>query len=91
VGIAEAERRLERLRRGLMPRVEVRPTSARWAWVEYLLAQGGPEAGLAALDAWRQGGSFAAWKRAFKPYNLPVRVARLRARDGVPGAAVVNG
>jgi radical SAM superfamily enzyme YgiQ (UPF0313 family) len=91
VGIAEAERRLERLRRGLMPRVEVRPTSARWAWIEYLLAQGGPEAGLAALEAWRQGGSFAAWKRAFKPYNVPVRVARLQARDVVPVAAVVNG
>ena len=38
----------------------VRPTSARWAWVEYQLAMGGIEAGLraradanaAALDAW---------------------------------------
>jgi len=66
VGVAEAERRLERLRRGLMPRVEVRPTSARWAWIEYLLAQSGPEAGLRALEAWRAGGTFSAWKRAFR-------------------------
>jgi radical SAM superfamily enzyme YgiQ (UPF0313 family) len=64
--IASVERKLDRLRRGLRGRAEVRPTSARWAWVEYMLAQAGPEAGLAALDAWRAGASFADWKRAFK-------------------------
>ena len=64
-GIREIDGRLERLRRGLQGKAEVRPTSARWAWVEYMLAQCGPEAGLAAMDAWRAGGSFAAWKRAF--------------------------
>jgi len=37
-------------------RAEVRPTSPRWAWVEYMLAQGGEDAGLAALEAWRAGG-----------------------------------
>jgi hypothetical protein len=30
-----------------------------------MLAQGDSRAGLAAMDAWRDGGSFAAWKRAF--------------------------
>jgi hypothetical protein len=50
-GIREIDARLERLRRGLKGRAEVRPTSARWAWVEYMLAQCGPEAGLAAMDA----------------------------------------
>jgi radical SAM superfamily enzyme YgiQ (UPF0313 family) len=64
-GIREIDGRLERLRRGLQGKAEVRPTSARWAWVEYMLAQCGPEAGLAAMDAWRAGGSFAAWKRSF--------------------------
>lgn len=64
-GIGVVESRLERLRRGLAGRAVVRPTSARWAWVEYMLAQGDARAGLAALDAWRDGGSFAAWKRAF--------------------------
>jgi len=38
----------------------------RWAWVEYKLAQGGAAAGLAAFDAWKDGGDFAAWKRAFE-------------------------
>jgi len=64
-GIREVEARLDRLRDGLKGAVEVRPTSARWAWVEYLLAQGGPEAGRRALAAHRAGGTFAAWKRAF--------------------------
>jgi radical SAM superfamily enzyme YgiQ (UPF0313 family) len=64
-GIREVDGRLDRLRRGLQGKAEVRPTSARWAWVEYMLAQCGPEAGLAARDAWVAGGTFADWKRAF--------------------------
>jgi radical SAM superfamily enzyme YgiQ (UPF0313 family) len=64
-GVREVEARLERLRRGLQGAAEVRPTSARWAWVEYLLAQGGLDAGRRALAAHQAGGSFAAWKRAF--------------------------
>jgi radical SAM superfamily enzyme YgiQ (UPF0313 family) len=72
--IASIERKLSRLRAALRGRVEVRPTSARWAWVEYRLAQGGPDAGLAALEAWRNGGSFAAWKRAFGKIAEPVVV-----------------
>ncbi|MCW5801731.1 MAG: radical SAM protein [Deltaproteobacteria bacterium] len=69
-GIDVVEDRLDRLRRGiaaagLAARVEVRPTSARWAWVEYMLAQGESSAGLAAMDAHRAGGNFAAYKRAF--------------------------
>jgi radical SAM superfamily enzyme YgiQ (UPF0313 family) len=80
-GIREVEGRLERLRRGLRGRAEVRPTSARWAWVEYMLAQCGPEAGLATLDAWRKGGSFAAFRRAFEERGAQPFVAR-RVEDG---------
>jgi radical SAM superfamily enzyme YgiQ (UPF0313 family) len=69
-GIPLVEHRLERLRKGLRGRVQVRPTSARWAWVEYMLAQGEQKAGVAALDAWRAGGSFAAWKKAFKQHGV---------------------
>jgi len=64
-GVAAVDRKLERIRRGLSGAAEVRPTSARWAWVEYLLAQGGVGAGLAALAAHRAGGAFGDWKRAF--------------------------
>jgi hypothetical protein len=56
---------LQRLKQGLKGCAEVRPTSARWAWVEYLLAQGGADAGLRAYAAHLAGGSFAAWRRAF--------------------------
>jgi radical SAM superfamily enzyme YgiQ (UPF0313 family) len=64
--IHSVEAKLSRLRVGLKGIAEVRPASARWAWVEYMLSQGGEAAGLAAMDAWRNGGSFDAWKRAFK-------------------------
>ena len=69
-GISLVEARLARLRKGLSAaglggKVAVRPTSARWAWVEYMLAQGESNAGLAVMDAHRAGGSFADYKRAF--------------------------
>jgi radical SAM superfamily enzyme YgiQ (UPF0313 family) len=80
-GIAEVESRLAFLRRGFAGRVDLRATSARFAWVEYMLAQAGPEAGLAALDAWRGGGSFAAWKRAFRARGVTPHGAR-RVPDG---------
>jgi radical SAM superfamily enzyme YgiQ (UPF0313 family) len=64
-GIDVVDRRLDRLRRGLRGRVDVRSTSAKWAWVEYVLAQGGEAAGLAAVEAARAGGRFADYRRAF--------------------------
>jgi radical SAM superfamily enzyme YgiQ (UPF0313 family) len=64
-GIATVRARLDRLRRGLKGKAEVRSTSARWAWVEYVLAQGGAPEGLATLSAVRAGGTFAAYQRAF--------------------------
>jgi radical SAM superfamily enzyme YgiQ (UPF0313 family) len=57
--------KLARIRAGLKGKADVRPSSARWAWVEYMLSQAGESAGLAAMDAWKAGGSFSAWKRAF--------------------------
>lgn len=53
--VASLEGKLRRLRAALKGRVEIRPTSARWARVEYLIAQGGEQTGLAALSAWRSG------------------------------------
>jgi radical SAM superfamily enzyme YgiQ (UPF0313 family) len=65
-GIKTVEQRLDRLRRGVKGRVDIRATSARWAWVEWVLAQGGPAEGRAVLDAVHAGGRFADWKRAFE-------------------------
>jgi radical SAM superfamily enzyme YgiQ (UPF0313 family) len=64
-GIKAVDRHLDRLRRGLKGRVDVRSTSARWAWVEYILAQGGLPEGRAVRQAVHAGGRFADYKRAF--------------------------
>jgi radical SAM superfamily enzyme YgiQ (UPF0313 family) len=68
-GVRVISERLERLRRTVGGIVEVRGDSPRWAWVEYVLAQSGPEAGLRAFEAYRDGGSFAAFRRAFAPFE----------------------
>ena len=80
-GIDVVDARLERLRKALRGRAEVRPVSARWAWVEYMLAQCGPEGGLAAYDAHKAGGSFSAWKKAFAAHDCQPSEAR-RTVDG---------
>jgi radical SAM superfamily enzyme YgiQ (UPF0313 family) len=64
-GIQRVDQMLKRLRRGLRGAVEVRPTSARWAWVEHMLAQGDERTGEAVLKAHDAGGRFADYKRAF--------------------------
>jgi hypothetical protein len=70
-GIDVVAERIVRLRKGLRSaglgggKVVVRPTSARWAWVEYMIAQGESVAGLAIMDAYRAGGTFADYKKAF--------------------------
>ncbi|MFO0745021.1 MAG: radical SAM protein [Myxococcota bacterium] len=77
-GMAAIDRTLDRLRQGLDGVAEIRSPSARWAWVEYRMSQGGAEAGRAALAAWREGGDFRAWERAMK--GLPERPALDAAR-----------
>lgn len=61
-GVDTVDRRLDRLRRGLKGRADVRSTSARWAWVEYALAQGNEEEGLALRRAVHAGGRFKDYK-----------------------------
>ncbi|MBA3539949.1 MAG: radical SAM protein, partial [Deltaproteobacteria bacterium] len=86
-GIDVVEHRLQRLRKGLgaaklLAKVEVRPTSARWAWVEYMIAQGEASAGLAIMDAYRAGGSFAAYKKAFIARGVVPTGPRARVPSG---------
>ncbi len=70
-GIDVVTDRLDRLRRGLKGRVDVRSTSAKWAWVEYVLAQGGEAEGLALIEAVAQGGRFSHYKKAFAALPAP--------------------
>jgi len=83
-GIKLVEKRLARLRKGVKGRVDLRATSARWAWVEYVLAQGGRAEGRAVLDAVHAGGRFRHWKAAFDalPADRPRR-ALVRPGDRV--------
>jgi hypothetical protein len=64
-GVSLVQERLARLRRGLAGRADVRSTSAKWAWIEYVLSQGGPLEAEALLTAVRTGGRYADYRRAF--------------------------
>ncbi|WP_437943499.1 radical SAM protein [Sorangium sp. So ce281] len=70
-GIDVVNKRLDRLRRGLRGRADVRATSARWAWVEAVLAAGGEAEGHAVLQAVHAGGSFRDYERAFEKIKRP--------------------
>jgi len=83
-GIDVIDARLARLRRGLKGRADVRATSARWAWVEHVLAQGDEAAGHAVLDAVAGGGSFRAYERAFARLDAPRRTLPLTAPEAPP-------
>jgi radical SAM superfamily enzyme YgiQ (UPF0313 family) len=72
-GIKVIEKKLKRLEKGLRPtkgRAQIRSTSVKWAWVEYMLAQGGSDMGYAVLNSVHNGGRFADWKRAFRAQDL---------------------
>jgi radical SAM superfamily enzyme YgiQ (UPF0313 family) len=88
--IPSIEAKLHRCRSALKGKVEIRPASARWAWVEYMLSQGDELAGLAAMDAWRAGGSFAAWKRAFEGRSAAPARRGVAVPDGRRNAPVLT-
>jgi radical SAM superfamily enzyme YgiQ (UPF0313 family) len=87
-GIDVVEDRIARLRSGLRGRADLRSPSARWAWVEYTLAQGDEQEGLALARAVRSGGRFADFRRELcdlgyatrGPTGPRVRVAPLPPR-----------
>jgi radical SAM superfamily enzyme YgiQ (UPF0313 family) len=86
-GIDVVEDRIDRLRRGLRGRADVRSPSARWAWAEYALAQGNEEEGRALARAVRSGGRFADFRRELTALGYSTRGAtgprfRATARDG---------
>ena len=83
-GIKPVEATLKKLTRAWRGRVDLRSTSARWAWVEYELAQGGFEMADAAEEAWRAGGTFADWKRAIKTHRRSAQPDDQSLRLGLP-------
>jgi radical SAM superfamily enzyme YgiQ (UPF0313 family) len=88
-GIDVVQSRLARLRRALQGRADVRATSAKWAWVEYVLAQGAEAEGLALADATRAGGRFADFRRSFEGLGYSTR-GPVKGHSN-PSAAVASG
>lgn len=81
------EAKVKRVHEGLGRRVDIRSTSVRWSWIEHELAQGGWEMADAAEQAWKDGGSFGAWKRAIKKHRRPTTILARPASDRLtPGA-----
>jgi radical SAM superfamily enzyme YgiQ (UPF0313 family) len=66
--------KLSRLRAGVRGRVTIRPTSPKWAFIEYRLAQGGFAAGHAAAAATRAGGRYSDWRSALAEVPEPAVV-----------------
>jgi radical SAM superfamily enzyme YgiQ (UPF0313 family) len=87
-GIAIVQKRLERLKRGLKGRADVRSTSAKWAWVEFVLAQGAEAEGLAVWQAVQAGGTFSDYRRVFEELGYSTRgpqQPRLSPPTAAPG------
>jgi radical SAM superfamily enzyme YgiQ (UPF0313 family) len=75
-GIDVVQQRLKRLDRGLKGRADVRSTSAKWAWVEFVLAQGAEQEGLALWDAVQAGGTFADYRKSFERFGYGIKGAQ---------------
>lgn len=69
-GIDVVSSRISRLRKGLRGRADVRDTSARYAWIEAVLAKGGEREGRAVLEAVHAGAAFVDYQRAFERIGI---------------------
>lgn len=76
-GIKSIDNKLKKINKELGKYVDVRTTSAKWAWIEYQLAQGDYDSGFAVLQAYKNGGSFSAWKNAFEETNKVIFYSNL--------------
>ncbi len=89
-GIREVDRTLKTLQKSLRGKVDLRSTSARWAWVEWCMAQGGFDMADAAEEAWRNGGGFSAWKKAIAKHQRTEQPSDLDLRLGLPVGRFVH-
>ncbi|PYE54995.1 B12-binding domain-containing radical SAM protein [Deinococcus yavapaiensis] len=62
-GVQTIEKRLKRIQKELRTTAELRNVSAKWAWVESIVARGGAEIGMAAYSIYKNE-SIATWKKA---------------------------
>lgn len=77
--------RVKYVHRELGGLVDIRSTSARWAWIEYELAMGGFDMADAAEEAYKNGAKFSAWRRAITRHKrkaAPITEVDNRLRSG---------
>ena len=80
-------RKIKHVHKHLGRKVEIRSTSVRWSWIEYHLAQGGWAMADVAVDVWKDGGGYAAWKKAIKRHGFtPAALYKPATERLTPGA-----
>ncbi|MFC4455017.1 B12-binding domain-containing radical SAM protein [Deinococcus sonorensis] len=89
-GIKVIEGRLKRIQKELRSTAELRNVSAKWAWVESVIARGGPEVGMAAYQIYRSE-SIGAWKKALDDVGWVDPFASNESRIDLPAGQVVHG
>ena len=89
-GVKVIEGRLKRIQKELRTTAELRNVSAKWAWVESVIARGGPEVGMAAY-AIRKEESIGAWKRALDEIGWRDEFEENRSVIELPPGQVLRG
>jgi radical SAM superfamily enzyme YgiQ (UPF0313 family) len=86
------EAKLKHVQKRIGKAVDLRSTSVRWSWIEYQLAQGGWDMAGAAEVAWREGGSFAAWRKGILEHQTgPAALRRPTTERLQAGALLPDG
>lgn len=66
-GIKSIDNKLKKINKFLGKHIDViKIIFLKWAWIEYKLSQGTYDTGFAVVEAYKNGGNFAAWKTAFE-------------------------
>ena len=91
-GVDVVDHRIALLKKALGRKVDLRSTSAKWAWVEYCLAQGGFEMADAVVAARNAGGGFSAWRKAIERHapRFMDHLYRGKRRRSARGSAVAT-
>ncbi len=66
--LKELKQRLALIKREAGKRVTVMPSSPKWSWIDWKLCNGGQNSAYTAIEAYKQGESFAAWKKSINKY-----------------------
>ncbi|WP_181391967.1 B12-binding domain-containing radical SAM protein [Deinococcus irradiatisoli] len=89
-GVKVIENRLKRIQKELRTTAELRNVSAKWAWVESVIARGGPEVGMAAYSIYRNE-SIGAWKKALDEIGWQDEFEANESRIELPAGQIVRG